>query len=280
MGKLTDQQQTNQTYWNNLVDVHTARSVDGEGYRVQEFLDGECILDPLVRGEIGDIEGKSVLHLQCHFGLDTLSLARLGASVTGLDFSPNGVATARKLSEQSGVPGRFIEGRVEDVPSLIDEQFDMVFTSWGAINWLGDLGAWAAAIDHSLKPGGVFYIADSHPLLNALDDEAEPGDQPPPIIHDYFPSQHPTRFENTNDYADEGVVLKTTRTFEWFHSLGEIVSRLCEVGLRIEFLHEHNILTWRGVKGLVRKDKYFHRLPDGWPDIPLSFSIRAIKQSA
>ena len=280
MSKLTEHQRANQAYWNDLVDIHMAQNTGGRGYRVREFFDGDCILDPLVRGEIGDIEGMSLLHLQCHFGLDTLSLARLGASVTGVDFSPNGVATARKLSEQSGVPGRFIEGRIEDVPSLIDEQFDMVFTSWGAINWLGDLGVWAAAIDHALKPGGVFYIADAHPLVMAFDDEAEPGDQPPPIIYGYFPSAEPTGFETTSDYADEDVVLKTTRTFEWFHSLGEIVTRLCEVGLRIEFLHEHNVLAWRGVKGLVRQDEYFHRLPDGWPNIPLSFSIRAIKQGS
>ncbi|MFP6742542.1 MAG: methyltransferase domain-containing protein [Alphaproteobacteria bacterium] len=94
-----------------------------------EFLDGECILDPLIRGEIGDLEGKSLLHLQCHFGLDTLSLARLGAAVTGVEFSSKAIATAQKLSADSGVPGRFIEGRMEDVPSLINEQFDKVFTS-------------------------------------------------------------------------------------------------------------------------------------------------------
>jgi 2-polyprenyl-3-methyl-5-hydroxy-6-metoxy-1,4-benzoquinol methylase len=115
---------------------------------VAEFLDGDCILDPLIRGEFGDIKGRSLLHLRCHFGLDTLSLARLGATVTGVDFSSKAVATARKLSTDSGVPGRFIEGRVEDVPSLIDEQFDRVFTSWGVIMWLSDLAAWAVASDH------------------------------------------------------------------------------------------------------------------------------------
>ena len=175
MSELTEHQKANQAFWDDLVDIHAAQDGDGEGYRVRKFLDGECILDPLIRSEIGDIEGKSLLHLQCHFGLDSLSLARLGATITGVDFSPNGIAAARKLSDDSGVPGRFIEGLIEDVPSLIDEQFDMVFTSWGAIIWLADLGAWTAAIDHALKPGGVFYIADAHPLLLAFDDEAEPG---------------------------------------------------------------------------------------------------------
>ena len=277
MNRLTEHQQTNQAYWDSLVDIHAAQNSGGEGYRVREFLAGDCILDPLVRGEIGDIAGLSLLHLQCHFGLDTLSLARLGASVTGVDFSPKGVATARQLSEQSGVPGRFIEGRVEDVPSLIDEPFDRVFTSWGALNWLGDLGAWAGVIDHTLKPGGVFYIADAHPLVLAFDDEAEPGDRPLPIIYDYLSSDQPIGLETANDYADEGIALTVTRTFEWSHGLGDIVTRLCDVGLRIEFLREHNVLAWRGVKGLVRQDEYFHRLPDGWPDIPLSFSIRAVK---
>lgn len=278
MSELTEHQKANQAFWDDLVDIHAAQDGDGEGYRVRKFLDGECILDPLIRSEIGNIEGKSLLHLQCHFGLDSLSLARLGATITGVDFSPNGIAAARKLSDDSGVPGRFIEGLIEDVPSLIDEQFDMVFTSWGAIIWLADLGAWTAAIDHALKPGGVFYIADAHPLLLAFDDEAEPGGQPPPIIYDYLSSDEPIGLENANDYADESVVLKTTRTYEWSHSLGEIVTRLCEAGLRIEFLHEHNVLAWRGVKGLVRQDEHFHCLPDGWPNIPLSFSIRAVKE--
>ena len=141
-----------------VVDIHVAQDTGGGGYRVREFLDGDCILDPLVRAEIGDVEGKSLLHLQCHFGLDTLSLARLGATVTGVDFSPNGIATAHKLSDKSGVPGRFIEGRIEDVPSLIDEQFDMVFTSWGAIIWIADLGAlfvcsrWSRALRSPERP--------------------------------------------------------------------------------------------------------------------------------
>ncbi len=126
----------------------------------------------------------------------------------------------------------------------------------------------------------MFYIADAHPLLLAFDDQAEPGDKPPPIIYDYLSSDEPIGLETTNDYADEDVVLKTTATFEWSHSLGEIVTRLCEAGLRIEFLHEHNILTWRCVPGLVKQDEYFYRLPDGWPNIPLSFSIRAVKEGA
>ncbi len=277
MSKLTEHQQTNQAYWDDLVDLHTAQKTGSDRYRVQEFLNGECILDPLVRGEIGDVAGKSLLHLQCHFGLDTLSLTRLGATVTGVDFSPKGVATARKLSADSGMPGRFIEGRVEDVPSLVDEQFDMVFTSWGAIVWLGDLGVWATTISHALKPGGVFYMAEGHPLVMALDDETEAGDLPPPITFDYFGSAEPTRFDTANDYADEGVVLSSTQTYEWFHSLGEIVTSLCQAGLRIEFLHEHKVLSWRGVPGLVKRDDHYYGLPDGWPGIPLSFSIRAVK---
>lgn len=128
-----------------------------------------------------------------------------------------------------------------------------------------------------IKPGGVFYIVDAHPILLALDDEAETGDQPPRIRYDYFHNSQPIGFNSTHDYADEKISLKTTRTFEWFHSLGEILTVLCDAGLRIDFLHEHDILTWRGVKGLIEQDKYFHRLPDRWPKIPLSFSIRAVK---
>ncbi|MFP6742543.1 MAG: hypothetical protein VCD33_13105 [Alphaproteobacteria bacterium] len=144
--------------------------------------------------------------------------------------------------------------------------------------WLGDLGAWAATIGHALKPGGVFYMADVHPLLQAFDDEAESGDQPPPITYGYFSGSEPTGFDTANDYADENAVLRTTQTYEWFHSLGKIITSLSAVGLRIEFLHEHKILAWRGVKGLVKQDEHFYGLPDSRPRIPLSFSLRAVKE--
>ena len=185
MADLSEQERANQLYWDELVDVHQNAGSFSD-YRVQEFLNGECILDPLVRSEIGDISGLSVLHIQCHFGLDTLSLARLGATVTGLDFSANGIETARRLSVESGVPAEFVEGRVEDARSLISGQFDMVFTTWGAIGWLADLTPWAENIGHFLKPGGVFYILEGHPMTLSLDDTWTSDPSIPPIVYDYF----------------------------------------------------------------------------------------------
>lgn len=120
-------------------------------------------------------------------------------------------------------------------------------------------------------------MAEGHPLVMAFDDEAEAGDLPPPITFDYFGGTEPTSFDTASDYADEGVVLNSTQTYEWFHSLGEIVTSLCRAGLRIEFLHEHKVLAWRGVPGLVKQDDHYYGLPDSWPGIPLSFSIHAVK---
>ncbi len=276
MVNLNEQEHANRLYWDELVDVHQNAEAFSD-YRVQKFLKGECILDPLVRAEIGDVAGLSILHTQCHFGLDTLSLARLGATVTGLDFSPNGIATARRLSSESGVPATFVEGRVEDARELVSGQFDMIFTTWGAIGWLADLEPWAANIGRFLKPGGVFYMLEGHPLALSLQD-SEPGDHSiPPIIYDYFNRAEPFVMDTSSDYADPNAKLKNTRTYEWAHGMGEIVTLLCKNNMVIEFLHEHPVLTWKAFDVMEQVDEYFYRAPDHWPTIPLSFSIRAQK---
>jgi 2-polyprenyl-3-methyl-5-hydroxy-6-metoxy-1,4-benzoquinol methylase len=165
----SDVEATNLAHWEEMVEVH----VQGGAYcKLPDFRAGEAILDPLVTSEIGDVRGKKILHLQCHFGLDTLSFARLGAEVTGIDFSPAGIAAAQALSAETGVPGRFIRCKVDEVPQHLDETFDMVFTSWGAICWLADLKVWGKIIAGALGPGGVFYMAEGHPLALAIDDAA------------------------------------------------------------------------------------------------------------
>lgn len=264
----------NRARWDELVAVHRAGP---EGYRVAEFLAGESILDPLVAGEIGEVTGKRVLHLQCHFGLDTLSLARLGAEVTGVDFSAKAIAAARALSAESGVPGRFVACKVEDAPAHIDGPFDLVFASWGTINWLPDLTRWAQVIAQVLAPGGGFYMAEGHPFLFTLDEV--PADAPEPLVVRYpcLARPRPLRFDEPNDYADQDAELANRTAYEWPHGLGEVVTALSRAGLAIDYLREHEVVPWKAIPALVKKDRYFWELPESLPRIPLSFSLRAAK---
>jgi len=272
---ISDVEAANLAHWEEMVEVH----VQGGAYsKLPAFRAGEAILDPLVASEIGDVRGKKILHLQCHFGLDTLSFARLGAEVTGIDFSPAGIAAAQALSAETGVPGRFIRCKVEEVPQHLDETFDLVFTSWGAICWLVDLKVWSKVIAGALAPGGVFYMAEGHPLALAIDDAA-PSPHPGGLLlrHACLSRAEPTRWDIATDYADETTQLENKTTFDWNHDLGTVVTALSAAGLRIDFLREHPFISWRAFPDLVERDDYFFELPNGFPAIPLSFSLRAEK---
>ena len=155
----------NRARWDELVPIHL-RSPD---YRVAAFKAGEDHLHPIEAAEIGPIAGKRLVHLQCHFGLDTLCLARRGAVVTGLDFSPAAIAAARALAAQTGIPARFVGGNIYEAPALLGERFDIVYVSWGALNWLPDIARWAAVVAALLDPGGFLYLLEGHPLAMALE---------------------------------------------------------------------------------------------------------------
>lgn len=257
--------------WEEQVDIH----IGSDFYRVKEFLAGETSLDPLILDELGDVSGKRLLHLQCHFGLDTLSLARNGASVTGLDFSPKAIAAAQALADKAGLEATFLCGRVDEAREKAGTGYDIVFSSWGVLNWLPDLSAWARNIADCLRPGGIFYLAESHPILWAFDDEAETADGNYRAVRDYF-AEGPQKWDNARDYAEPAALLTHSRTNEWQHTLGEVVSSLAEAGLRIDFLHEHDRLVWPGFPCFVKQGQYFVA-PDGRPRLPLSYSVKARK---
>ncbi|GMV61662.1 MAG: SAM-dependent methyltransferase [Parvibaculum sp.] len=257
--------------WEEQVGIH----VGSDFYRVKEFLAGETSLDPLILDELGDVAGKRLLHLQCHFGLDTLSLARKGAAVTGLDFSPKAIAAAEALAAQAKLPARFICARVDEAAQRAGTGYDMVFASWGVLMWLPDLRIWAKNIADCLKPGGTFYLAEGHPMLWIFDDEAETADGNYHAVRPYF-LEGPQRWENAHDYAEPSVSLTHLESHEWQHTLGEVVTALAEAGLRIDFLHEHDRLVWQGLPCLVREGRYFVA-PEGGPRLPLSYSVRARK---
>jgi SAM-dependent methyltransferase len=261
----------NRARWDEAVDVH----VNSGFYRVAEFRRGETSLDPLILSEIGSVDGLKLLHLQCHFGLDTLSLARRGAHVTGLDFSPKAIAAARALAAEIDIDARFVEGRVEAAPEIAGADFDMVFTSWGVLVWLPDITLWAQTVAACLKPGGRFYLAEGHPVTWIFEDRKESYLDNLNVVRSYFldGAQH---WDDLRDYAEPGHSLNHHTSNEWQHTLGDVVTALAQAGLRIDFLHEHDKLVWPAIPGMERKGRYFEA-PEGAPRLPVAYSISARK---
>ena len=265
--------EANRASWDERVPYHMASKTT---YDVPGFIAGGNALDPLETQELGDVAGTRLLHLQCHFGLDTLSWARLGADVTGVDFSEPAIAAAQQLSRDSGVPGRFIVSELYDTPKVLQERFDIVYTGVGALCWLPDVRGWARVVSQFLSPGGAFYILEFHPVLATLDDER--GDTELVIKYPYFELPEPHLFEGSGTYADPTAQIAQRRTFEWNHGLGETVTALIEAGLTIEFVHEHR--KCKDVPMLPfmeRGDDGWWRLPDGAERLPCMFSIRATR---
>ncbi len=255
-------------YWNEVVSVH-ARS---DFYKVAEFLAGGNTLDALERGEVGDVSGKSLLHLQCHFGLGTLSWARLGAQVTGMDYSIEAIRKARELAGESGLQAEFVCCNLYDLPQHLKGQFDIVFTSYGVLGWLPDLREWARIAASYVKPGGIFYIAEFHPFAFVFDDESDHLRYRYP----YF-GKGAVRYEFEGTYADRGALLQHHEDYEWNYTLGEIVSSLIDAGLVIEFLHEHPFTVFEQLPFLEKTEDGVWRFPGGTEPVPLMFSLRAHK---
>ena len=275
---LEDYLKANLASWDEAVGLH----VGSELYDVAGFKAGATSLSPIEIGELGPLvhEGTTLLHLQCHFGLDTLSWARRGAVVTGVDFSGEGVKTARALADDVGLSARatFVRSDVGSLPDVLSGDFDVVFTSWGALIWLGDLERWAEVVAHFLKPGGVLYIAEFHPYAFVLADDATPDSLR--IGHPYFMYGVPQRFDDDEDYADPDARSEHTVTYEWLHGFSEIVDPLLRRGLRLDFLHE---LPYT-VPGLPFP--FLERAADGMlrvkghhGDFPLTFTLKMTRET-
>jgi SAM-dependent methyltransferase len=267
----------NRKLWYAWTPIHTS----GSFYDAQRFRDDpdDVRIEPWERAEVGDITRKTLLHVQCHFGLDTLSWARLGAAqVTGVDFSEPAIAFARELAQETGLAerSRFVVSDVYDLPGpLAGETFDVVYTGRGAIGWLPDLEPWAEAIAGFVRPGGIFYIHEAHPALWALDDEQPPGEVR--LAYDYWGGETLT-FPVQGSYADETADVDAEVEHGWNHSLGEIVTLLADNGLRIELLDEKRVLDWPAAFLEEREGHWT------WPaaaggNLPLMYSLRARKPS-
>ena len=265
--------EANQALW----DAWTAVHATGDFYDLASFKAGGIRLRPYEIELVGDVAGKSLLHLQCHFGIDTLSWARLGARVTGADFSPAAVELARTLAGELGfVDARFVLSNLYGLPDALDGQFDVVYTSRGVLGWLPDIGGWARVVAHFLAPGGTFFITEAHPVQQALEDEGvAPGELR--LRYPYWEHAEPITFAVQGSYADRDADVGDQTEHGWGHGLGEIVTALIEVGLRIETLVEHPFLDWK-VDYLVEDEEGLWRLPpDASGELPLMFSLRATK---
>ncbi|MGE0228959.1 MAG: class I SAM-dependent methyltransferase [Dehalococcoidia bacterium] len=264
--------QANRLNWDERVSVHEA----SPQYDRAAFLRNERPPYPVELAEIGDVAGRTLLHLQCHFGMDTLGWARLGARVTGIDFSGAAIEAARRLSSESRLPGRFIEANLYDAPAVLDEQFDIVYVNIGALNWLPDVRGWASVVAACARPGGILYLYEVHPMFASLDPARD--DQLLVVDYPYFETLDPIQWDDPATYTD-GPPLLNSRHYEWNHGLGEIVTAIIDAGFRLDFLHEHMDLPWRGLPWLdpVPAPRELWRLPERVDRVPMMFSLKATR---
>ena len=269
-----DPVEANRRLWDARTPIH----VRSDFYDVDGFRAGRSTLHELEVDEVGPVGGRRLLHLQCHFGLDTLSWARLGAEVTGLDFSGAAVAEARRLAEEVGLADRatFVESDLHDAPShpdLAGRTFDVVFTSYGAITWMPDIRRWASVAASLVAPGGFLYVAELHPATQTLNDE--PGIETLELAYPYWTTpDSPLRFEEPGTYADHDADIELPE-YCWQHGLGDLVTAVIDAGLVLEFLHEHDRTVYQQLPFLELGDDGWWRLPDGMPPQPFLFSLRA-----
>jgi SAM-dependent methyltransferase len=267
--------EANRRHWDEVVPVHVA----SEMYDVASFKAGKSKLKPVELEELGDVRGKTLLHLQCHFGLDTLSWAREGAVVTGIDFSERAIEAARQLAAECGIDARFLVSNVYELPAHLDGEFDIVFTSYGALNWLPDLRRWAQIAAHFTRPGGTFYVVEFHPVINIFDDRPEVDDLR--VHYPYFPREAPLVFDDDGTYADLSAKFEHRRTCEWPHPTSEVVSALIDAGLGIEFFHEFPITPHAQLPSLMEPvDDMMSRLTKHDGSVPLLYSVKATKVAA
>lgn len=259
---------SNKELWNAWTRVH----VKSKFYDVDGFKTGQSRLDKIER-ELGDVRGKSLLHLQCHFGLTTLSWARLGARVTGADFSDEAIAQARELAQAVGLEANFVCSNIYDLPNVLAGQFDFVFTSHGVLGWLPDLPAWGRVIADLLKPGGTFYIVEAHPTAYIFDEE-NPDDLR--VRYPYFHSEAPGSAPVMGSYADRTADVHGVEYF-WIFSLSDVISALIGAGLQIIEMREYDYNSWQIYPFMVEDAEGWWHLPEKFPKLPLMFSLRAKK---
>lgn len=256
----------NRALWDGWTEIHA----DSEFYDVEGFLAGRSTLNEPELGLLGDPGGLDLLHLQCHFGLDTLSLARRGARVTGVDFSAKAISRAGELAEAAGLEARFICSDVYGLPAVLSEEFDVVFTTWGVLAWLPDLGRWARVVRRFLRPGGRLVLVDFHPVAELFEESVEGLDYP------YFGGGKPLSCPVQGSYAEPEADFSHD-SYQWIHPLEETLGALLGAGLRVEAFREYPFSPY-GCFPFTREAQ-----PGRWElanppgGLPLAFGVLAVR---
>lgn len=277
----------NKNLWNQRTAVHK----DSDFYNLAGFKAGESVLTSIELNELGDVKGKTMLHLQCHFGMDSLDWARRGAKVTGVDLSDAAIEEAKKLNEELGLDAKFICANVYDIaiskneeaktPPLESlpagqaglgeaENFDIVFTSYGTIGWLPDLQPWAKMIAERLKPGGIFYLAEFHPVVWMFDDDFT-------NIKYSYENREVIVTENQGTYTDRNADIKG-KEYSWNHSISEVLNALIGAGLKIEMFNEYMYSPYPCFSNIVELETGKWHIKGLEGKIPMVYSVMATKQ--
>jgi SAM-dependent methyltransferase len=251
--------------------LRTAVHLKSDFYDLASFKEGRNSLRQLEQEELGDVRGRSLLHLQCHFGMDTLSWARLGARVTGADYSEEAITVARSLADELEIDARFVCANLYDLPDVLEGEFDIVVTTYGVLSWLPDLNAWARVVAHFLRPGGTFCIVEIHPnwgFFDEVDGELR-------ITDSIFRSE-PWETEIDETYTD-GPVLPAHPEYNWPWTVGGMVTALSKAGLRIERLRELPVDVRQRIASMVPSDDGYWHLPgDPLPMIVTCVATRPV----
>jgi 2-polyprenyl-3-methyl-5-hydroxy-6-metoxy-1,4-benzoquinol methylase len=251
--------------WDEAAPLHAQSTM----YDLDGFRNGRDDIRPFEHDELGPVEGRELLHLQCHLGTDTLSWARHGARVSGLDFSPNAIRIARTLAADCGIDAEFWCADVYDAVEAVGQRrFDIVYTGIGALGWLPDLGAWAQVAADLLSPNGVLYLVEIHPLVVGMVHDGRT------LELDVFEADYITWDKNGGTYAVPDAVMQHDTTYERVHALSEVITAVLDAGLTLELFHEQSYTNapWPWAE---RGDDGYYRLPKGWPRFPLTYSLRA-----
>ncbi|HYK07972.1 MAG TPA: class I SAM-dependent methyltransferase [Candidatus Eisenbacteria bacterium] len=255
----------NKKWWNTITPIHEKSSL----YNLTQFKKGRTSLQEIEIKELGNVKGKKLLHLMCHFGMDTLSWARKGAYVTGVDISDESIKTAKKLSEEIKIPATFICSDIYKLEKVLHEKFDIIFMSYGVLLWLSHIKKWAKIIELFLKKGGIFYIVELHPFTTMLSYNFK-------LSYDYF-DKGPYLDDADGSYTNWDEKIKGV-TYEWSYTMSDVLNALQEAGLKIEYLHEFPFTMYNQFPGLMKKNtKGQYVLKDSKVQVPLLFSLKASK---
>jgi SAM-dependent methyltransferase len=272
-----DYRDVNRAHWDERAPAHAA----SPGYAVDRFAEDPTFLSDVVRFDVprlGDLTGLTGVHLQCHIGTDTVSLARLGARMTGLDLSVASVEEARQVAEVAGADVEFVVGEVYDAPDLLPPaSFDLVFTGIGALCWLPDITRWAEVVAALLKPGGRLFLREGHPVMWALEDNR--ADDLLVMRYPYHRQTEPLEWDEEGSYVEVDRELVNTRSLSWNHGLGDIVTALLDAGMRLTMLVEHDTVPWEPLPGLMVQTPEFGEwaLRTGRERAPMTYTLQAVK---